>query len=54
MIHSVSDPIRFAKRFFALREIGVTVAVFMISMCFDVNVCVRLDEIMYAHSRRDY
>ena len=46
MITCASDPIRFAKRFFALREMGVTVTlremgvidvVFMISMCF---VCV--------------
>ena len=32
MIHCASDAIRLAKRFFALREIGVTNAVFMISM----------------------
>ena len=38
MIHCASDPIRFAKRFFAFFEMGVTVASFMISMCF---VCVQ-------------
>ena len=32
MIHCASDAIRFAKRFFAFFEIGLTVAVFMISM----------------------
>ena len=34
MITWASESIRFAKRFFALREMGVTVASSMISMCF--------------------
>ena len=58
-----SDPIRFAKRFFAFFEIGFTVASSMISMCF---VCVKssrdvcLVEMLCATcatvtwSRRDY